>query len=74
MISGHQGELCTRSDMNCPSTNLQGLGVGGSGHFAVWLDNDLFEGSSNPSNTFHSASLSSKPDFHVVQLELWHVA
>jgi len=51
----------------------EGLGVGGSGHFAVWLDNDLFEGSSNPCDTFASVCLASKPDFHVAALELWHV-
>ncbi len=47
--------------------------MGGSGHFAVWLDNDLFEGSSNACNTFSSVGLASSPDFHVASLELWHV-
>jgi hypothetical protein len=52
----------------------EGLGVGGAGHFAVWLDNDLFEGSSNNCDTFASLCLASSPDFHVQALELWHVA
>ena len=51
----------------------QGLGVGGSGHFAVWLDNDLFEGSSNTCNTFNSVCLAGSTDFHVQALELWHI-
>ena len=51
----------------------QGLGVGGSGHFAVWLDNDLFEGTSNQCHTFNSVSLASTSDFHVQALELWHI-
>ncbi|GAX76085.1 hypothetical protein CEUSTIGMA_g3528.t1 [Chlamydomonas eustigma] len=51
----------------------EGLGVGGSGHFAVWLDNDLFEGSSNECKTFSSVCLASNAEFHVASLELWHI-
>ena len=54
-------------------TRLQGLGVGGAGHFALWLDNDLFEGSSNSCLTFASPCLASKSDFHVSALELWQI-
>ena len=47
--------------------------MGGSGHFAVWLDNDLFEGSSNQCNTFNSVCLASTSDFQVQAMELWHI-
>uniref|UniRef100_A0A7R9YSI3 Oxidation resistance protein 1 n=1 Tax=Chlamydomonas euryale TaxID=1486919 RepID=A0A7R9YSI3_9CHLO len=52
----------------------EGLGVGGCGHFAVWLDNDLCEGSSNPCDTFASPTLSATPEFRVTALEVWHIA
>eukprot|EP00798_Chlamydomonas_sp_ICE-L_P000838 gene838-33569_t len=51
----------------------EGLGVGGAGHFALWLDNDLNEGSSNNCLTFGSPCLASQSDFHVAALELWHI-
>lgn len=51
----------------------EGLGVGGAGHFAIWLDNDLLEGSSNTCDTFSSPTLASKPDFKVSAVELWQM-
>lgn len=51
----------------------EGLGVGGVGQFAIWVDNDLFEGSSGQCDTFGSPCLASSTDFHVQALELWHL-
>ncbi len=51
----------------------EGLGVGGVGHFAIWLDNDLFEGSSSYCDTFGSPCLASAAEFHVHAVELWHL-
>ncbi|KAL6759905.1 TLD-domain-containing protein [Haematococcus lacustris] len=51
----------------------EGLGVGGAGHFAIWMDNDLLEGSSAQCLTFDSPCLSSAPEFHIRAIELWHL-
>jgi hypothetical protein len=53
----------------------EGLGVGGAGHFAIWVDEDLLDGSSNPCETFHSPHLAqgSNGDFKVDKLEVWHI-
>ena len=48
------------------------LGVGGTPHFALWLDSELHHGSSGECSTFGSPQLSSAPDFQVAQLEVWH--
>ncbi|XP_039869054.1 nuclear receptor coactivator 7-like isoform X3 [Simochromis diagramma] len=48
------------------------LGGGGSG-FALWLDADLYRGSSFSSPTFHNAPLSTNEDFIVQDLEVWTV-
>ncbi|MFT7800412.1 nuclear receptor coactivator 7-like isoform X1 [Arapaima gigas] len=46
------------------------LGAGG-GHFGLWLDSDLYRGSSFQCNTFHNQPLSSKQDFTIQDLEVW---
>ena len=50
------------------------IGVGGAGHFAIWVDNDLLDGTSNACETFHSPCLASQGDFKVDKLEVWHCA
>ncbi|MEW5314804.1 MAG: hypothetical protein WDW38_006273 [Sanguina aurantia] len=52
----------------------EGLGVGGTGAFAFWLDNDLLEGSSHACATFGSPCLASKEEYGVAAVELWHLA
>ncbi|XP_048387197.1 nuclear receptor coactivator 7-like isoform X3 [Stegostoma tigrinum] len=44
---------------------------GGSGHFGLWLDADLYHGRSNPCSTFNNETLSKKEDFIVQDLEVW---
>ncbi|GIL82722.1 hypothetical protein Vretifemale_11605 [Volvox reticuliferus] len=51
----------------------EGLGVGGCGTFALWLDNELLEGASYPCDTFASPQLSSKEEFKVAAVELWQL-
>ncbi len=51
----------------------EGLGVGGCGHFALWLDNELLEGASYSCDTFGSPRLSGKEEFHVAGVELWQL-
>ncbi|XP_010752651.2 nuclear receptor coactivator 7 isoform X1 [Larimichthys crocea] len=56
------------------SGNLESLQIGGGGGgFALWLDADLYHGSSFSCPTFHNASLSTQEDFIVQDLEVWTV-
>ncbi|XP_070691646.1 nuclear receptor coactivator 7 isoform X2 [Pempheris klunzingeri] len=56
------------------SGNLESLQIGGGGGgFGLWLDADLYHGSSFSCPTFHNASLSSQQDFIVQDLEVWTV-
>jgi hypothetical protein len=50
-----------------------GLGVGGSGHWAVFLDDELLRGSSGECATFGSPCLAAAEDFEVLGVELWRV-
>ncbi|XP_035527551.1 nuclear receptor coactivator 7 isoform X1 [Morone saxatilis] len=56
------------------SGNLESLAIGaGGGGFGLWLDDDLYHGSSFSCPTFHNESLSSQEDFIVQDLEVWTV-
>ncbi|XP_062320734.1 nuclear receptor coactivator 7 [Osmerus eperlanus] len=46
---------------------------GGGGSFGLWLDSDLYQGSSFACSTFQNQQLSSKQDFKVLALEVWTV-
>lgn len=43
------------------------------GGFGLWLDADLYHGSSFSCPTFHNKSLSTQEDFIVQDLEVWTV-
>lgn len=43
------------------------------GGFGLWLDADLYHGSSFSCPTFRNASLSTQEDFIVQDLEVWTV-
>lgn len=47
------------------------MGVGGTGHFALWLDGELLYGHSGVCDTFGSPCLASKDEFKIIALELW---
>ncbi|XP_062233330.1 uncharacterized protein LOC133930653 [Phragmites australis] len=47
------------------------LAMGGGGHFALYLDEDLLNGSSSTSETFGNARLSHTQEFKVKDVELW---
>uniref|UniRef100_A0A668AVB2 Nuclear receptor coactivator 7a n=1 Tax=Myripristis murdjan TaxID=586833 RepID=A0A668AVB2_9TELE len=46
---------------------------GGGGCFGLWLDGDLYHGSSYSCPTFHNAPLSTHQDFLVQDLEVWTI-
>ncbi|XP_028779798.1 oxidation resistance protein 1 [Neltuma alba] len=47
------------------------LAVGGGGHFALYLDGDLLNGSSSVSETYGNPCLAHSQDFEVKEVELW---
>ncbi|XP_061700425.1 oxidation resistance protein 1 isoform X2 [Syngnathoides biaculeatus] len=44
---------------------------GGSGHFGLWVDENLYQGRSSPCYTFNNCCLSETDDFRVMELEVW---
>ncbi|XP_072220804.1 oxidation resistance protein 1 isoform X2 [Leuresthes tenuis] len=44
---------------------------GGSGHFGLWVDENLYLGRSSPCYTFNNCCLSETADFRVMELEVW---
>ncbi|KAM0936909.1 putative TLDc domain-containing protein [Dioscorea sansibarensis] len=47
------------------------LAMGGGGHFALYLDGDLLNGSSSASETFGNSCLAHSQDFEIKEVELW---
>ncbi|XP_061344709.1 uncharacterized protein LOC133290610 isoform X2 [Gastrolobium bilobum] len=47
------------------------LAIGGGGHFALYLDGDLLNGSSSVSETYGNPCLAHSQDFEVKEVELW---
>ncbi|PAN24882.1 hypothetical protein PAHAL_4G259100 [Panicum hallii] len=47
------------------------LAMGGGGHFALYLDGDLLNGSSSTSETFNNPCLSYTQEFKIKDVELW---
>ncbi|MBA0793948.1 hypothetical protein Gohar_018324 [Gossypium harknessii] len=47
------------------------LAIGGGGHFALYLDGELLNGSSSFSETYRNPCLASSKDFEVKEVELW---
>ncbi|XP_059643406.1 uncharacterized protein LOC132285255 [Cornus florida] len=47
------------------------LALGGGGHFALYLDCDLLNGSSSASETYGNPCLAHTEDFEVKEIELW---
>ncbi|GAB2283394.1 hypothetical protein Dimus_017908 [Dionaea muscipula] len=47
------------------------LAFGGGGHFALYLDTDLLNGSSFASDTYGNPCLAHSQDFEVKEIELW---
>jgi len=52
----------------------ESLAVGGGGHFALFLQEDLLRGSSGISATFGNGCLASANEFTVGQVELWSLS
>ncbi|XP_077586642.1 uncharacterized protein LOC144205920 [Stigmatopora nigra] len=44
---------------------------GGSGHFGLWVDENLYLGRSSPCYTFNNCCLSETDDFRIMELEVW---
>ncbi|XP_051952461.1 nuclear receptor coactivator 7-like isoform X2 [Xyrauchen texanus] len=52
--------------------NMDSLQIGGGrGHLGLWLDADLYHGTTSKCSTFNNLPLSSKQDFIVQNLEVW---
>ncbi|XP_051500264.1 nuclear receptor coactivator 7-like isoform X2 [Myxocyprinus asiaticus] len=52
--------------------NTDSLQIGGGrGHLGLWLDADLYHGTTSKCSTFNNLPLSSKQDFIVQNLEVW---
>ncbi|KAG2406789.1 uncharacterized protein HKW66_Vig0060460 [Vigna angularis] len=51
--------------------NTDYLAIGGGGHFALYLDGDLLNGSSSVSETYGNPCLANSEDFEVKEVELW---
>ncbi|KAI4888937.1 hypothetical protein NFI96_025075 [Prochilodus magdalenae] len=52
--------------------NLDSLQIGGGGgHLGLWLDADLYHGTTSKCSTFNNQPLSSLQDFTVQNLEVW---
>ncbi|KAL2332766.1 hypothetical protein Fmac_013979 [Flemingia macrophylla] len=51
--------------------NTDYLAIGGGGHFALYLDGDLLNGSSSVSETYGNPCLANSQDFEVKEVELW---
>ncbi|KAK2389756.1 hypothetical protein P8452_27289 [Trifolium repens] len=51
--------------------NTDYIAIGGGGHFALYLDGDLLNGSSSVSETFGNPCLANSQDFEVKEVELW---
>ncbi|CAK8567308.1 unnamed protein product [Lathyrus sativus] len=51
--------------------NTDYIAIGGGGHFALYLDSDLLNGSSSVSETFGNPCLANSQDFEVKEVELW---
>ncbi|XP_060770045.1 nuclear receptor coactivator 7 isoform X2 [Neoarius graeffei] len=52
--------------------NLDSLQIGGGGgHIGLWLDADLYHGTTSKCSTFNNQPLSSQQDFTVQNLEVW---
>ncbi|TSL47599.1 Nuclear receptor coactivator 7 [Bagarius yarrelli] len=52
--------------------NLDSLQIGGGGgHIGLWLDADLYHGTTSKCSTFNNQPLSSQEDFTVQNLEVW---
>ncbi|KAK9271838.1 hypothetical protein L1049_002203 [Liquidambar formosana] len=47
------------------------LALGGGGHFALYMDGDLLNGSSSVSETYGNSCLAHSEDFQVKEVELW---
>lgn len=52
---------------------LDYIAVGGQGHFAIYMDGELLQGSSGKCGTFGSPCLSHKEEFKVMAVEVWQV-
>ncbi len=50
------------------------IAVGGGGHFALWLDEDLLYGNSTVCSTFNNKCLAGSEVFQVLSIEVWRLS
>lgn len=51
--------------------SVDSLAVGGGGHFAIWLDQELARGTSTVCSTFGNPCLACAEEFKIMNVELW---
>ncbi|XP_027190809.1 uncharacterized protein [Cicer arietinum] len=51
--------------------NTDYIAIGGGGHFALYIDGDLLNGSSSVSETYKNPCLANSQEFEVKEVELW---
>jgi len=48
-----------------------GMGGGSGGRFGIYIQNDMYKGSSSKTTTFDNEILSFSGDFHCQDIEVW---
>uniref|UniRef100_A0A3B5RBT7 Nuclear receptor coactivator 7b n=1 Tax=Xiphophorus maculatus TaxID=8083 RepID=A0A3B5RBT7_XIPMA len=51
--------------------NTDSLQMGGGGHLGLWLDGELYRGTTTKCATFNNQPLSTQQDFNIHSLEVW---
>jgi hypothetical protein len=55
------------------SSSTDGIAIGGGGTVAIWIGVDMLQGHSEPCSTFGSKPLTTRPNFRIIDLEVWKI-
>ncbi|CAM9097268.1 unnamed protein product [Lampetra planeri] len=68
---GHKVHRWTGENSYFVKGNTDSLQMGGGGHLGLWLDAELYRGSTTKCATFNNQPLSDQQDFTIHSLEVW---